>query len=111
MTDGNVNTEKPLDIASWPLRRQVVQVNNQEYRAVRIMAISVGNNINLQNLEKVITPPINQNVFLAADYSDVYNTMRQLAEDSCKYINGKSHELTSKDSRFYCTLPLEGISR
>lgn len=89
VTDGSTDSTKALDIASWPLRRQKVEVNGEEYNAIRIMAISVGNDINLNNLGKIITPPINENVFLAASYDDMYNTMRKLAEESCKYKNGR----------------------
>ena len=52
------------------------------------MAVSVGNKINLDELAQVITPPVDKNVFLAANYDDMYNAMRQLAEDSCEYASG-----------------------
>jgi len=55
------------------------------------MAVSIGDKINLQEIEQVITPPVDENVFLAASYDDMYNAMRQLAEDSCQYASGISY--------------------
>eukprot|EP00111_Clytia_hemisphaerica_P023393 TCONS_00068905-protein len=87
VTDGNVDKSKRLDVASWPLRRQNVTVDGKLYSGIRIMAVSVGDKINLDDLSQVITPPIDKNVFLAANYDDMYNAMRQLAEDSCEYAS------------------------
>ena len=59
------------------------------------MAVSIGDKIDLQEIEQVITPPVEENVFLAASYDDMYNAMRKLAEDSCQFSSGIFQLLTS----------------
>ena len=89
VTDGNSDSERPLNVVSYPLRKQKTMVNNKEVDAIRIMAVSVGVNRNLANLNQIVTPPINENVFVAANYEDMYNAVRQLAKDSCEYKSCK----------------------
>ena len=97
ITDGNKDDSiDRLDVASWPLRGQTEKINaNVTKSKIRIMAISIGDRINVGKLQDVVTPPLNDNVFLAADFDDMYNGMRKLAEESCtKTIGGYKFKTT-----------------
>lgn len=89
VSDGLDDSTTRLDLASWPLRQQRVQVGGNDYNAIRILAVTVGNQLDVGRLEKVVSPPVAENVFLAADFDDMYDGIRKLAEDSCTYIGGK----------------------
>lgn len=86
-SDGKDDSSSRLEVASWPLRSQR-QDGDSSYSAVRIMAVTVGDQINVDALEKVVTPPLNDNVFVAAGFDDMYNAMRKLAEESCIPLAG-----------------------
>lgn len=89
LTDGNTDTSsKRLDLASWPLRGQKEIVGNETYSAVSILAISIGDTINTEQLKNVVSYPVDDNVFLAANYDDLYNNVRELAKESCQYKPG-----------------------
>ena len=89
ITDGEITEgARSLAVSSWPLRKQNRTVDGKVYSGIRIMAVSVGDNIDLQGLSQVITPPVDENVFLARDHDDMYNAMRKLAEESCQYASG-----------------------
>ena len=90
ITDGKSDAStKRLDIASYPLRGQKAKDQDGKFvNAISILAISVGNDVNKEVLKQVVTPPIYENVFLAANYADMYNSLRKLAEESCEFKSG-----------------------
>ena len=89
MTDGQISEgARSLAVSSWPLRKQNRTIDGKVYSGIRIMAVSVGETIDLQGLAQVITPPVDDNVFLARNHDDMYNAMRKLAEESCQYASG-----------------------
>ena len=75
LTDGNtaVNSER-LDLASWDLRA----------RKARIVAISVGTSINEKQLKNVVSLPVSENVFYAANYDDLQKNVVEITKMSCK---------------------------
>lgn len=63
-----------LDTASWGLRA----------RNARIVAVSVGNNINEKQLENVVSLPLSNSVFLAANYDDLQKNINEITKVSCQ---------------------------
>lgn len=94
-TDGNDDSKAKLSRASWALRKQRrLTKNNEEVNVVRILAVSVGDQIRIDKLKDVVTPPIEKNVFVSANINDMYNGLRKLADDSCEYSSGEVFEAT-----------------
>ena len=74
-TDGNTAVSSGrLDLASWPLRAT----------NARVMAVSVGNDINEKQLNDVVSLPVSENVFIAANYDDLQKNINEIAKMSCK---------------------------
>ena len=63
-----------LDLASWPLRAS----------KARIVAISVGNNANEKQLKEIVSLPVSENVFLAANYDDLQKNINEITKMSCR---------------------------
>ena len=88
-TDGNTDvSSERLDIASWPLRKQKARDGNNDVNAIRIMSITVSNKTNTEGLSNVLSPPFIENTFMAADFDDIFNSIQQLAEESCTFSAG-----------------------
>jgi len=84
-TDGNDDSKTKLELASWPLRKQTITGRDgKKDVAVRILAVSLGENIRIDKLQDVVSPPVDKNVFVSANIQDMYNGLRKLADDSCE---------------------------
>ena len=57
-------------MASWGLVSQ----------DVRVIALTVGPALNLENLKNTVSAPLRSNVFVAADYGDVSKNARELSK-------------------------------
>ncbi|XP_047136671.1 collagen alpha-1(II) chain isoform X1 [Hydra vulgaris] len=89
-TDGSTDvSSERLDVASWPLRKQKKRDGENEVNAIRIMSVTVSNKTNSNGLANVLSPPFIENTFTAADYDDIFNSIQQIAEESCKFSAGK----------------------
>lgn len=65
------------------------------------MAISVGNNINEKQLNDIVSLPVSDNVFIAANYDDLQKNINEITKLSCQ-----PGSTIVKDERSSCHLAM-----
>jgi len=102
MTDGNPTTynNNPDDLGSdvdaIDIDKGVAQANDTKSQGTRVVAVGIGSNISVTNLQRISGPTVNDDYFLADGFDDLANILPEIALELCqgtvtvkKLVDGK----------------------